>query len=68
VDWKSTYGCCFTLGSAMVSQCSRKQTYVDLSTAEEEYIALCVEFHEAVWLCKILLDLFGHDIAITKVV
>jgi hypothetical protein len=24
VDWKSTSDCCFTLGSAMVSWCSRK--------------------------------------------
>jgi hypothetical protein len=24
VDWKSTSSCCFTLGSAMVSWCSRK--------------------------------------------
>jgi hypothetical protein len=42
VDRKSTSGCCFTLGSAMVSWCSRKQTSVALSTAEAEYIALCV--------------------------
>jgi hypothetical protein len=60
VDRKSTSGCCFTLGSAMVSWCSRKQTYVVLSTAEAEYIALSVAVHEAVWLHKILADLFGH--------
>jgi hypothetical protein len=47
VDRKSTYGCCFTLGSAMASWCSRKQSYVALSTAEVEYIALCVAVHEA---------------------
>jgi hypothetical protein len=27
VDRKSTFGCCFTLGSAMVSWCSRKQYF-----------------------------------------
>jgi hypothetical protein len=32
VDQKSTFGCCFTLGSAMVSWCSRKQRFVALST------------------------------------
>jgi hypothetical protein len=41
VDRKSTSGCCFTLGFAMVSWCKRKQTFVDLGTAEAEYIALC---------------------------
>jgi hypothetical protein len=60
VDRKSTSGCCFTLGSAMVSWCSRKQTFVALSTAEAEYIALSVAVHEAVWLHKLLAYLFGH--------
>jgi hypothetical protein len=45
----------------MVSGCSRKQTYVDLSTAEADYIALCVAFHEVVWLRKLFTDLFGHE-------
>jgi hypothetical protein len=40
MDKKSTSGCFLTLGSTMVSWCSMKQTYVSLSTAEEEYIAL----------------------------
>jgi hypothetical protein len=34
VERKSTSGCCFTLGSSMVSWCSRKQTFVVLSTIE----------------------------------
>jgi hypothetical protein len=33
VDRKSTCGCCFTLGYAMVSLCSKKHTSVALSTA-----------------------------------
>jgi hypothetical protein len=61
VDWKSTSGCCFTLGSAMVSWCSRKQSSVALSTVEVEYIALCVAVCKAVWLRKLLADLFGHE-------
>jgi hypothetical protein len=32
VDRKSTSRCCFSLGSAMVSQCSMKHTFVALST------------------------------------
>jgi hypothetical protein len=60
VDKNSTSGCYFTLGSAMVSWCSRKQTFVVLSTAEVEYIALSVVVREAVWLRKLLAYLFGH--------
>jgi hypothetical protein len=54
-------GCCFTLGFAMVSWCSRKQSSVALSTAEAEYIALSVAVREAVWLRKLLTDLFDHE-------
>jgi hypothetical protein len=61
VDQKITYGCCFTLGSAMVSWCNRKHTFVALSSTEAEYISLCVEVHEGASLCKLLADLFGHE-------
>jgi hypothetical protein len=44
----------------MVSWCSRKQTFVALSTTEVEYIALSMEVCEAVWLHKILADLSEH--------
>jgi hypothetical protein len=60
VDRKNTFGCCFSLGSAMVSWCSRKQTYVALSTTEAEYIAICTTVREAVWLRKVLAGLFGQ--------
>jgi hypothetical protein len=61
VDRKSTSGCCFTLGSAMVSWCSKKQSSVALSTTEAEYIALSVVACEVAWLCKLLTDLFDHE-------
>ena len=67
VDQKSTFGCCFTLGSAMVSWCSMKQSSVALSTTEAEYIALCVAVREAVWLRKLLADLFGHEMDSTVI-
>jgi hypothetical protein len=60
VDRKSTFGCCFTLGSFMVSWSSRKQTFVALNTAEEEYIALSMLVCEAVWLRKLLAYLSKH--------
>jgi hypothetical protein len=40
-DRKSTSGCCFSLGSAMTSWQSRKQSNIALSTAKVKYIAAC---------------------------
>jgi hypothetical protein len=40
---------------------------VVLSTAEAKYIALCVEVREAVWLRKLLADLFGHEMDSTVI-
>jgi hypothetical protein len=60
VDIKRTFGCRFTLGSSMVSWCSRKHTYVALSTTEEKYIALSMSVREVVWLRKLLADLSEH--------
>ena len=36
-DWKSTFGCFFSLGSIVISGFSRKQTSVALSSADEVY-------------------------------
>jgi hypothetical protein len=48
-DRKSTSGYCFSLGSAMISWQSRKQSSIALSTAETEYIAACSASCEAIW-------------------
>jgi hypothetical protein len=45
----------------LVQQCSMKQSSVALSTVEEEYIALSVAVREAVWLCKLLIYVFDHE-------
>ena len=60
VERKSIFRCCFTLVSSMVSRCSRKRTFVALSTTEAEYIALNMTVREAVWLHKLLVDLSEH--------
>ena len=46
LDWagssigsKSTSGCCFNMGSGVISWFSRKKSCVALSTAEAEYVA-----------------------------
>eukprot|EP00253_Pinus_taeda_P014462 PITA_14462 len=59
-DRKSTLGCCFGLGSAVVSWFSRKQQSVALSSAEVEYMATSLANCEAIWLRKMLFGLFGQ--------
>ena len=61
VDQKSTSSCCFTLGFAMVSWCSMKQSSVALSITKVEYIVLSVVVRKAVWLHNLLTDLFDHE-------
>jgi hypothetical protein len=64
-DWKSTSGCCFSLGSGMISWFNRKQSSVALSTAEAEYIAACSASSEAVWLWKLLAGVFDLELEVT---
>ena len=47
-DWKSTSGCCFSLGSVVIAWHNRKKMSVALSTTEEKYIATCVASGEVV--------------------
>jgi hypothetical protein len=49
-DRKSTSICCFSLGSAMISWQSRKQSNIALSIVEAEYLAACSDSCEAIWL------------------
>jgi hypothetical protein len=64
-DRKSTSGCCFSLGLAMISWFSRKQTSVALSMVEAEYIATCSTSNEAMWLWKLLAGLFDLELEAT---
>ena len=59
-DRKSTSRCCFSLGSAVISWCNKKQTSVALNTAEAEYMDASTTTREAVWLRKLLVGLFGQ--------
>eukprot|EP00253_Pinus_taeda_P013051 PITA_13051 len=61
-DRKSTSGCCFGLGSAVVSWFSRKQQSVALISAEAEYMAASLASCEAIWLRKMLFGLFGQPL------
>jgi hypothetical protein len=66
-DRKSTYGLCFSLGSAMISWASRKQKFVALSTAKAEYIAACDACTEAMWLHKLVFGLFDQVLDLTVI-
>jgi hypothetical protein len=64
---KSTSGCCFSLGSTMISWQSRKQSSIALSTVESEYIVACSASCEAIWLWKLLTGLFDLDMEATLI-
>ena len=64
---KSTSGCCFSLGSGMISWFSRKHTSIALSTDEAEYITACSACSETVWLRKMLLGLFDVEVDVTVI-
>jgi hypothetical protein len=63
VDRKSTSGCCFRLGSAVVSWFSQKQRSMALSSAEAKYMAAS----QAIWLRKLLFGLFGRELRPTVI-
>ena len=65
IDRKRTLGCCFSMGSGVISWFSRKQSYVALSTVEVEYVAACLASCEAVWLRNLLSDLFDLQLDAT---
>ena len=66
-DQKSTYGCCFSLESAMASWSNRKQWSVALSTTQAKYIAGCMAAREAVWLRKLFARLSGQRLELTVI-
>ena len=65
IDRKRTSGCCFSMGSSVVSWFSKKQSYVELSTTESKYVTPCSASCEVVWLRKLLFDLFDLQLDAT---
>jgi len=53
-DRKSTSEGCFFLGNYLVSWFSKKQSFVSLSTAEAEYIAVGSSCSQLVWMKQML--------------
>ena len=60
IDRKNTLGCCFSLGSAMISWICRQHALVAQSSTKAEYIAAMMASREVVWLGKLLVALFGQ--------
>eukprot|EP00253_Pinus_taeda_P025649 PITA_25649 len=67
VDWKSTSRYYFNIGSRMTSWCSRKQKSVALSSAEAEYMAASTASCQAMWLRKLLVNLFRRNMEATGI-
>ena len=66
-DRKSTSGCCFNLGLAAMLWFSRKQKSVALSFVEAEYMAANQAICEALWFCKLLVNLFCQELRPTMI-
>jgi hypothetical protein len=62
VDKKSTSGCCFSLGSIVITSFSRKHTFVSLSSIEAEYMAVSMAICESIFLRKLLINLFSQEL------
>eukprot|EP00253_Pinus_taeda_P030839 PITA_30839 len=67
VDRKSTSGYYFNIGSGITSWCSRKQKSVALSSFEAKYMATRTTSCEAVWLRKLLVNLFKRNMEVTRI-
>jgi hypothetical protein len=66
-DRKSNSGCCFGLGSTVVSWFSQKQKSMALSFAEAEYMTTNQASCEALWLRKMLVGLFNVQLRPTVI-
>jgi hypothetical protein len=60
LDRKSTFGTCQFLGSSLVSWSSRKQSSVDQSTTEAEYVAAASCCSQVLWITYTMSD-FGEE-------
>jgi len=58
---KSTLGCCFNIGSSIISWFNRKHISMALRSIEVEYMAASLAACEALWLRMLLLGLFKNS-------
>eukprot|EP00253_Pinus_taeda_P036089 PITA_36089 len=67
VHRKSTSGYYFNIGLGMTSWCSRKQKLVALRLDEVEYMVASIASCEAIWLRKLLVNLFRRRMEATRI-
>ena len=58
IDRKSISRCCFSMGSGVISWFSRNQSCVALSTTEAECVIACLSSCDAIFMRKLVSDLF----------
>ncbi|XP_047268890.1 LRR receptor-like serine/threonine-protein kinase EFR [Capsicum annuum] len=64
---KSTSGNVFNLGSRAISWSSKKQDVVALSSSKAEYVAVTSAACQAIWLQRLLIDIFYRQKDATKI-
>eukprot|EP00253_Pinus_taeda_P035167 PITA_35167 len=67
MDRKSTSGYNFNIGSGITTWCNRKQKSLALSSFEAEYMAASTASCEAIWLRKLLVNLFRRNMEATRI-
>jgi hypothetical protein len=74
VDWerctenrKSTSGCCFNIGSGIISWFNKKHISMALSHVEAEYMETSLAACEALWLRKLFFGLFDVGLEATVI-
>ena len=67
MDRKSTSGYCFNIGSGITSWRSRKQKSMALSSFEAKYMAASTASCKAIWLRKLLVNLFRRNMEVTRI-
>jgi len=65
---RSCSGFVFILSGGAISWGSKKQSSVALSTAESEYVALCLASQEAVWLRRLVSELCDNSVICEPIV
>ena len=64
-DRKAISGYTFLVNGGAVSWSVKRQEIISLSTTESKYVAAIHAAKEALWLCSLILSLFGIDIPTT---
>ena len=65
-DRKAISGYVFLINAGAVSWSAKRQDIISLSTTESEYVATTYAAKEALWLCQLILQVFGINLGPTN--